>query len=69
MDYTWDYQGNNLGGLLSYGALSENVYTFKNNLAWALIGGNWQTGTLYLSVTHNGTLIFSTSWPIYIAWD
>lgn len=69
MVYTWDYQGNNLSGLLSYGALSENVYTFKNNLGFALIGGNWQIGTLYLSVTHNGTLIFSTSWPIYIAWD
>jgi hypothetical protein len=28
-----------------------------------------QTGTLYLSVTHNGTNILSTHWPIYIIWD
>ena len=55
MTYTWNYQGDNDGGNISYGTVSQNIYTFNNSGGWALIGGNRQTGTLYLKVTHNGT--------------
>jgi hypothetical protein len=69
MSYSWNYQGENDSGKLSYGTVSENVYTFNNSGGWALFGGTRQTGTLYLNVTHNGTNILSTSWPVWIAWD
>lgn len=69
MAYTWNYNGDNDSGNLSYGTVSSNVFAFNNSGGWTLIGGNRQTGTLYLTVTHNGTTIFSTSWPVYIAWD
>ena len=69
MGYTWNYQGDNDSGKLSYGAVSENVFTFNNSGGWSLFPGMRQTGTLYLSVTHNGTNILSTHWPIYIIWD
>ena len=69
MSYTWNYQGDNDSGKLSYGTASENVFVFNNSGGWALIGGYRQTGTLYLNVTHNGANIYSTSWPIFIVWD
>ena len=69
MGYTWNYNGDNDGGNLSYGTVSANVFAFNNSGGWTLIGGSRQTGTLYLTVTHNGTTIYSTSWPVYIAWD
>ena len=67
--YTWNYQGDNDGGNISYGTVSQNIYTFNNSGGWALIGGSRPTGTLYLTVAHNGTTIFSTYWPVRIAWD
>ena len=48
MVYTWNYQGDNDSGKLSYGTVSANIYTFNNSGGWALIGGSRQTGTLYL---------------------
>jgi hypothetical protein len=68
MAYTWSYQGDNDGGNLSAGTASENVFAFQNSGGWVLIGGHRQTGTLYLTVTHNGQNILSTSWEIDIEW-
>jgi hypothetical protein len=28
-----------------------------------------QAGTLYLTVSHNGSNILSTSWPVYVVWN
>ena len=69
MAYTWNYQGGNDNGNLSYSAVSENMYTLNYSAGWALIGGSQTVGTLYLVVTHNGTQILSKSWPIMIMWD
>jgi hypothetical protein len=68
MAYTWSYQGDNDGGNLSAGTVSENVFAFHNSGGWVLISGHRQTGTLYLTVTHNGQNILSTSWEIDIEW-
>jgi hypothetical protein len=68
MGYTWNYQGDNDDGKLSYGTVAENVYAFQNSGGWVLISGHRQTGTLYLTVTHNGQTIFSTSWEVDIEW-
>jgi hypothetical protein len=68
MAYTWNYQGDNDSGKLSSGTVSENVFAFNNSGGWALIGGHRSTGTLYLTVTHNGQNILSTSWQINICW-
>lgn len=67
--YTWNYQGENDNGKLSYGTVSDNMYTFNYSAGWSLIGGYRTAGTLYLVVTHNGTQILSKSWPIIITWD
>ena len=67
--YTWNYQGENDGGNLTYGTVSDNMYTFNYSAGWALIGGYRTTGTLYLVVTHNGSQILTKSWPIIITWD
>ena len=68
MGYTWTYQGDNDSGKLSFGTVSENVFAFNNSGGWALIGGHRTTGTLYLTVTHNGQNLLSTSWQINICW-
>ena len=67
--YTWTYQGEDDSGQLTCSAISDNMYTFNYSAGWSLIGGARKAGTLYLVVTHNGTQIFSTSWPIIITWD
>jgi hypothetical protein len=67
--YSWNYQGENDGGQLSYGVVGDNMYTFNYSAGWSLFGGYRTAGTLYLVVTHNGTQIFSTSWPLVITWD
>jgi hypothetical protein len=67
--YSWSYVGEDDGGNLTYGTAGENVYAFAYSAPAALIAGSKKTGTLYLTVDHNGTNILSTSWPIYIIWD
>ena len=70
MSYSWNYQGSNNNGTLSYGAISENVFVFNNSqtnsIANGISGICMQAGTLYLTVSHNGTNILTTSWPIWI---
>ena len=68
MVYMWDYKGSDSEGF-THGTAGENVYSFKNSADALLFSFVVQTGTLYLSVAHNGANIFSTSWPIYIVWD
>ena len=68
MSYTWNYQGDNDGGNLTYGTVAENMYTFNNSGGWVLISGHRRTGSLYLTVAHNGQTILSTSWEIDIEW-
>lgn len=69
MVYAWSYSGDNIGGNLVYSTVGENVLTITNNGPLSFWEGTRQTGTLYLNVTHNGTPILSTSWPIYVLWD
>ena len=71
MSYSWNYQGSNNNGTLSYGTVSDNIFVFSNSQAPLRSGsmGVMQTGTLYLTVSHDGTNIYSTSWPIYVGWN
>ena len=69
MSYSWNYLGDNNDGSLSYGTMNDNIFVFNNSQSSQLLPGDRQTGTLYLTVYHNGTSIFSTSWPIFILWD
>lgn len=73
MSYSWNYQGSNNNGELSYGTVGENVFAFQNslpaNVAINISRVVMQAGTLYLTVSHGGTSILSTSWPIYIIWN
>jgi hypothetical protein len=73
MSYSWNYQGSNNNGELSYGTVGDNVFAFQNslpaNVAINISRVAMQAGTLYLTVSHNGTSILSTSWPIYIIWN
>jgi hypothetical protein len=78
MSYSWNYQGSNNNGTLSYGTVSDNIFVFNNSSSTGTVGFvaagifsgiSMQAGTLYLTVSHNGTNILSTSWPIYVTWN
>ena len=77
MSYSWNYQGANNNGTLSYGTVSDNIFVFNDSETGTggfigigvFAGISMQAGTLYLTVSHNGTNILSTSWPIYVTWN